>query len=61
MHARPPEKWEGKKEYQTSFRDQIRAAIDRALEQNPKDWEELIGLLHKVGYEYKPGAQFGPL
>ena len=38
-------------------RDDIRAAIDRALLKKPKDFEELIVLLVADGFEYKDGEQ----
>ena len=38
-------------------RDQLRQAIDRALEAEPKSMEELFELLQKDGYEIKEGKQ----
>ena len=38
-------------------RDNIRQAIDRALLKKPKDFEEMIRLLVKAGFEYKDGKQ----
>ena len=40
-----------------SFRDEIREAIDAALLQKPKDFDELVRLLREAGYEYRPGNQ----
>lgn len=40
-----------------SNRDEIRAAIDRALGKKPKDFEMLIRFLQEDGYEYKNGKQ----
>lgn len=37
------------------FRDEIRQAIDRALEKKPKDFEEFLQLLEKEGYTCKRG------
>lgn len=38
-----------------SHREQLRIAIDRALEQNPADFEELLKILRDAGYEIKQG------
>lgn len=38
-----------------SVRDQIRADIDAALGQKPRNFEELVGLLKQAGYEYQEG------
>ena len=38
-------------------RNDIRAAIDRALLKKPKDFEELIALLVAAGFEFKDGKQ----
>ena len=38
-------------------RNDIRAAIDRALLKKPKDFEELIALLAAAGFEFKDGKQ----
>ncbi|MCD8361987.1 MAG: relaxase/mobilization nuclease domain-containing protein [Lachnospiraceae bacterium] len=38
-----------------SNRNEIRAAINRALEKKPKDFEALIRFLQEDGYEYKNG------
>ena len=38
-----------------SVRDQIRADIDAALGQKPRNFEELAGLLKQAGYEYQEG------
>ena len=40
-----------------TFRDSICASIDRALAEKPKDFEELLKLLEKDGYECKRGKQ----
>ena len=40
-----------------SQRDEICEAIDAALARKPKDFMELIGILHEAGYEYKDGKQ----
>lgn len=39
-----------------SIRDQIRADIDQAMEQKPKEFAELVGILKNNGYEYKDGS-----
>ena len=39
-----------------SIRDQIRADIDQAMEQKPKKFAELVGILKSNGYEYKDGS-----
>lgn len=46
-----------RKEYpkKETFRDGICAAIDMALAEKPKDFEELLRLLEQVGYECKRG------
>ena len=38
-----------------SQRDELCAAIDQALRQKPKDFDELIQLLNEMGYEFKDG------
>ena len=38
-------------------RDELCAAIDQALRQKPKNFEELVQLLADMGYEYKDGKQ----
>ena len=38
-----------------SVRDQIRADIDAAMQQNPRSFQELVGLLKQAGYEYQEG------
>ena len=38
-----------------SVRDQIRADIDAAMRQNPRSFQELVGLLKQAGYEYQEG------
>ena len=38
-----------------TFRDSICAAIDKALAEKPKDFEELLKLLEQAGYECKRG------
>ena len=40
-----------------SQRDELCAAIDQALRQKPKDFDELIQLLNEMGYEFKDGKQ----
>ncbi|MGN0315903.1 MAG: relaxase/mobilization nuclease domain-containing protein [Fusicatenibacter sp.] len=39
------------------YRDEIREAIDGALERKPKDFADLICMLQEEGYVYKPGKQ----
>ena len=41
----------------TSNRDDLRAAIDTAMQRHPKDFDELISFLAEAGYEYKPGKR----
>lgn len=38
-----------------SVRDQIRTDIDAAMRQNPRSFQELVGLLKQAGYEYQEG------
>ena len=38
-----------------SFRDEIRQAIDRALQAKPKDFEAFLRLLEQEGYTCKRG------
>ena len=38
-----------------SIRDQIRADIDAAMRQKPRDFQELVGILEQAGYEYQEG------
>lgn len=38
-----------------SIRDQIRDDIDAAMRQKPQSFQELAGLLERVGYEYQEG------
>ena len=38
-----------------SIRDQIRADIDAAMRQKPRDFQELVGFLEQAGYEYQEG------
>ena len=40
-----------------SQRDELCAAIDQALRQKPKDFDELVQLLAEMGYEFKDGKQ----
>lgn len=40
-----------------SKRDELRAAIDTALQRRPGDFEELISFLAQAGCEYKPGKR----
>lgn len=40
-----------------SNRDEIRAAIDAAMQKKPKDFEELLSFLVEAGCEYKPGKR----
>lgn len=40
-----------------SNRDEIRAAIDAALQKKPKDFDGLVSLLVEAGCEYKPGKR----
>ena len=45
--------WLGNKK-QPSFQEQIRIAIDAALEEKPKDFEELLQKLETAGLEVQP-------
>lgn len=47
------ERYPGEKKM--SHRDQLRLAIDRALEQKPADFDALLKLLRDAGYEIKQG------
>lgn len=38
-----------------SFQDKLRSAIDAALAEKPADFEAFLQLIHKAGYEVKPG------
>lgn len=40
-----------------SNRDELRAAIDSALQKKPKDFDELVSFLVEAGFEYKPGKR----
>ncbi len=57
IEPRPYRERKKRTEYpkRTSNRDDLRAAIDAALQRKPKDFEELISFLKEAGCEYKPG------
>ncbi len=40
-----------------SNRDELRSAIDAALQKKPKDFDELVSFLEAAGCEYKPGKR----
>ena len=48
------DKWLGD-QAKPSHRELLRVAIDNALSQKPADWDALLKLLQKAGYEIKPG------
>jgi len=48
-------KWLGEQK-QPTFSDRLRQAIDVALKQQPKDFEQFLILMERTGYEVKRGA-----
>ena len=59
IEPRPYRERKKRTEYpkRTSNRDDLRAAIDTALQKKPKDFEELISFLTEAECEYKPGKR----
>lgn len=59
IDPRPYREREKRTEYpkRPSNRDDLRAAIDAALQRSPKNFEELISFLTEAGCEYKPGKR----
>ena len=59
IKPRPYEEREKRTDYprQVPHRDVLCMAIDEALKQRPKDFDELIKILISLGYEYKDGKQ----
>ena len=55
-HSKSYNKWLGN-EAKTSQRDGLRAAIDAALARQPKDFEELLTMLQRGGWEVKRGKR----
>ena len=55
-HSKSYNKWLGN-EAKTSQRDGLRAAIDAALERQPKDFEEVLTMLQTDGWEVKRGKR----
>ncbi len=53
-HGMSYNKWLGN-EYKLSNRDRLRMAIDQALQESPKDMDELIRILKVAGYSVKFG------
>ena len=53
-HGKSYNKWLGDRA-KPSHRELLRAAIDTALAQKPADFDALLKLLQKAGYEVKPG------
>ena len=53
-HGKSYNKWLGN-EYKLSNRDLLRMAIDQAIQNGPKDFDELIRFLQEVGYTVKRG------
>ena len=53
-HGMSYNKWLGN-EYKLSNRDHLRMAIDQALQESPKDMDELICILKNAGYSVKTG------
>ena len=53
---RDREKYNNEK-YHESFRDEIREAIDTAILQKPRDFNEILKILEQDGYEIKRGKQ----
>ena len=52
-NAESAERYPGDK--RISYREQLRIAIDQALEQKPANFDALLNLLREAGYEIKPG------
>ena len=57
-HSKSYNKWLGN-EAKTSQRDGLREAIDAALARQPKDFEELLTMLQRGGWEVKRGKRIG--
>ena len=59
IEPRPYREREKRTEFprRTSNRDEIRAAIDAAMQRKPKDFDELLSFLAEAGCEYKPGKR----
>ena len=57
-HSKSYNKWLGN-EAKTSQRDVLREAIDAALARQPKDFEELLTMLQRGGWEVKRGKRIG--
>lgn len=55
-HSKSYNKWLGN-EAKTSQRDVLREAIDAALARQPKDFEELLTMLQRAGWEVKRGKR----
>ena len=55
-HSKSYNKWLGN-EAKTSQRDGLREAIDAALARQPKDFEELLTMLQRGGWEVKRGKR----
>ena len=55
-HSKSYNKWLGN-EAKTSQRDGLREAIDAALARQPKDFEELLTMLQRGGWEVKGGKR----
>ena len=55
-HSKSYNKWMGN-EAKTSQRDGLREAIDAALARQPKDFEELLTMLQRGGWEVKRGKR----
>ena len=55
-HSKSYNKWLGN-EAKTSQRDGLREAIDAALARQPKDFEELLTMLQRAGWEVKRGKR----
>lgn len=57
-HSKSYNKWLGN-EAKTSQRDVLREALDAALARQPKDFEELLTMLQRGGWEVKRGKRIG--
>lgn len=57
-HSKSYNKWLGN-EAKTSQRDGLREAIDATLARQPKDFEELLTMLQRGGWEVKRGKRIG--
>ena len=57
-HSKSYNKWLGN-EAKTSQRDGLREALDAALARQPKDFEELLTMLQRGGWEVKRGKRIG--